>query len=129
MLLPTYWRTHQLAEKHARDQRQPWKRWRQERACAEFKWYIDRTLNAGSADGYKDVPHRRKSLMQYCANKARKHYGEKVAQKVSDLRKRWGLADYHDIRATGTVTHNRSSRTRKAKRRDLRPSQSLSLTY
>lgn len=127
MYLPTYWRTHQLARKHIREQRSAWRRWRQQRACAELKWYVDRVLQAGSADGYKDDPYRNQTLMQYSADEARKHYGEKVKQKVSDLRKRWGLAEYRDVRMTGTVTHHRETRDRKAERRDLSPRPSLSL--
>jgi len=74
------------------------KRWRQKRAIDEYRQWLT-VKGRGTADGYKDDPHRGQSLLEYVEDQTRKHGKDGVLERVkAALRERWHLPDYVDLR-------------------------------
>lgn len=79
-------------------------RWRREQAVHQYAVWLDRKCPVGSADGFKESPHRWGALhgdgnyQLWAQNEARKRgWGEVISQKKASIRKRWGLRSHWDI--------------------------------
>ena len=101
MQIPTYLQPKPEYRRHRHEQRQRklwFDEWKREQAKKEYRRWVD-YLPHYSADGYKDVPHRNQSLHQYGVDQARKAGdGDLLKEKKEQLRTRWSLASYVDIR-------------------------------
>lgn len=80
------------------DTADPWfEEWRRRQARKEYRRFVGRFA---SADGYKDDPHRTRTLHEYGEERAREGgRGEALAKKKEELRERWHLSSYADIHA------------------------------
>lgn len=98
LIVPRHQKQHILCPRIPTLQRRVFADWRQQQANQEWRRFVDRELPTCSVDGYKDVPHRKRTLHGYGVEEARKQGGNAVREKKERLRKKWRLPKWRDIR-------------------------------